>query len=226
MSILDQKPKSALKEGFGTKFGIGLIVALSLSLAAFQIRAPYHDEKPDIPSFGGPEIINIDPVISHQRIRTVEPIKPKPAKQMQIVIGDPIRDPDPSVPLIDDLDFDTAIPSETINEDPAPEPPKPTRYAEVMPEFPGGIPALMAYLGGTPYCEAAKDGNYEGKMLVQFIVDTDGSIKDVELLNKVYPCLDQAVVNRIKHMPKWSPGYMGKRAVPVIMVAPINFRLN
>ena len=45
MSILDQKPKSALKEGFGTKFGIGLIIALSLSLAAFQIKAPYQEQK-------------------------------------------------------------------------------------------------------------------------------------------------------------------------------------
>lgn len=228
MSILDQKPKSALKEGFGTKFGIGLIVALTLTLAAFQIKAPYGEKIAFAPpAFEGDGIFVIDPITSSKRDQTVEPIKPKPAGPIQIVIGDPIGDPEPVVPSIGDIDLGTSIiPADFADEGPAPKKPDPVRFAEVMPEFPGGKDALMSYLAGTPYCDAAIDNGYEGKVYVEFMIDTDGSIKNVKVLNKIFSCLDQAVKNRIEHMPKWTPGSMGKRPVPVIMVAPISFKLS
>lgn len=227
MSILDQKPKSALKEGFGRKFGIGLVVALSLSLAAFQITAPYSTEKPLVPyTFEGDDVFNIQPISSHKRTSTPEPTKPTPIKPVNIVIGEP--DPTPGPEPIAALTFDpfAPIPDEDVYDAPIPKKLEPTRHPEKMPEFPGGTPALLDYLGGTPFCDAARTMGYEGKVHVQFIVDTDGSIKDVQVLNKLFPCLDQAVAARIKHMPKWKPGYMGNRAVPVIMVAPINFKLQ
>lgn len=231
MSILDQKPKSALKEGFGTKFGIGLIVALSLSLAAFQIKAPYQEHKivfADPFSEDG-VIVDVDPIMSHSREKNVEPVKPKPAAQVVIVIGDPMPSTEPGPAPIDIMDnpFAGVAPPEDINEKPAPPKPEPVRVAEVMPEYPGGVDALLAYLAGTPYCDAAIDNGYEGKVLVEFMVDTDGSIKNVKVVGKkLFSCLDQAVVNRVKNMEKWTPGYMGKQAVPVIMVAPVNFSLN
>jgi hypothetical protein len=227
MSILDQKPKSALKEGFGTKFGIGLMIALSVTLFAFQIKAPYGERKIEVPlTFEEGEIFTVEPIMSHQREKSVEPVKPVQPKQIQIVIGDPMPDPSPPTPPISDLNLNSFIPDEVINEEPVPEKPKPVRYAEVMPEFPGGKDALMVYLAGTPYCDAAIQNGYQGKIHVEFMVDTDGSIKNIKVLNKIFSCLDQAVKSRIEHMPKWTPGYMGKRAVPVIMVAPINFTLT
>jgi hypothetical protein len=227
MSILDQKPKSALKEGFGTKFGIGLMVTLSLTLFAFQIKTPYGEQKIEVPfTFEEGEIFTVEPIMGHQREKSVAPAKPVQPKQIQIVIGDPIPEPGPPTTPISDLNINSFIPDEVINEDPVPKKPDPVRFAEVMPEFPGGRGALMAYLAGTPYCEAAINSGYQGKIHVEFMVDTDGSIKNIKVLNKIFSCLDQAVKNRIAHMPKWTPGYMGKRAVPVIMVAPINFTLN
>lgn len=231
MSILDQKPKSALKEGFGTKFGIGLIVALSLSLAAFQIKAPIQEQKIVLADPFGDEgtIIDVEPIMSHSRDKAVEPVKPKPAAPVVIVIGDPLPNPEPGPEPIDITDnpFAGVAPTEVLNEAPAPPKPAPVRYAEVMPQYPGGTEALLAYLAGTPYCDAAIENGYEGKVHVEFMVDTDGSIKNVKVVGKkLFSCLDQAVVNRVKNMQKWTPGYMGKQAVPVIMVAPVNFTLN
>lgn len=230
MSILDQKPKSALKEGFGTKFGIGLIVALSLSLAAFQIKAPYQEQKIVFANpFESEEgVFEVEPTMSHSRDKAVEPVKPKPTAPVVIVIGDPMPNPEPGPEPIDITDnpFAGVAPTEFIDELPAPPKPEPVRYAEKMPQYPGGVEALLAYLAGTPYCDAAIENGYEGKVNVEFMVDTDGSIKNVKILNKVFSCLDQAVVNRVKNMQKWTPGYMGKQAVPVIMVAPVNFTLN
>lgn len=228
MSILDQKPKSALKEGFGTKFGMGLVIALSLTLAAFQIKAPYSKTETSFtdPFANEGELFTVEPVMSHSREVSVEPPKTPPAEVVNIVIGepDPIAGPEP-LPYVA-FDPNASIPSEVIDE---PEPPKittPIRYAEKMPEFPGGTSELLKYLAGTPYCEAAREAGYEGKISVQFIVGIDGSISDIKLLKKIHPCIDQAVIARIKHMPKWEPGYMGKNPVPVIMVAPINFTLT
>lgn len=230
MSILDQKPKSALKEGFGTKFGIGLIVALSLSLAAFQIKAPYQEHKICFadPFESEDGVFDVEPVMSHSRDKVVEPTKPKPAAPVVIVIGDPMPNPEPGPAPIDITDnpFAGAAPTEFIDELPAPPKPEPVRYAEKMPQFPGGNEALMVYLAGTPYCDAAVQSGYQGKIHVEFMIDTDGTVKNVKVLNKLFSCLEQAVKNRIEHMPNWTPGTMGERAVPVIMVAPINFSLN
>lgn len=231
MSILDQKPKSALKEGFGTKFGIGLIMALSLSLAAFQIKAPYQEQKIVIadPFESEDGVFELEPIMSHSRDKVVEPTKPKPAVPIVIVIGDPMPNPEPGPAPIDISanPFAGVAPDEFIDEAPAPPKPKAVRHAEIMPQYPGGDDALLAYLAGTPYCDAAIESGYEGKVYVEFMVDTDGSVKNVKLVGKkLFSCLDQAVINRVKNMQTWTPGYMGKQAVPVIMVAPVNFQLH
>lgn len=96
-----------------------------------------------------------------------------------------------------------------------------------MPEFPGGQAALFEFLmKNVKYPADAKDKKIEGRVLVKFVVDTDGSITDIGLLKKTYPSLDTEAIRVIKAMPKWIPGRQNGKVVKVHYSVPITFRLK
>ncbi len=77
---------------------------------------------------------------------------------------------------------------------------------EQMPEFPGGMEALFKYMAeNMKYPEDAKKQLVEGRVLVQFIVETDGSVSNTEVLKRVFPSLDAEAVRVISGMPKRIP---------------------
>lgn len=98
---------------------------------------------------------------------------------------------------------------------------------ETMPEFPGGTTALMQYLvKNMKYPVECMRNGTQGKVIVSFIVDTDGSIKDIELVNSVDKLLDAEAMRLISNMPKWNPGTQRGKPVRVKYTLPINFKLN
>jgi len=98
---------------------------------------------------------------------------------------------------------------------------------ERMPEFIGGQGAMFNFLGeNIQYPEKARLKGKEGKVYVTFVIDKDGTIKDVEALKKVHPLLDAEAVRLIKSMPKWTPGMQKGEAVAVSYNIPINFTLS
>ena len=99
-------------------------------------------------------------------------------------------------------------------------------WAEVMPSFPGGEDALMRYLERKiEPTQMAIDARVQGTMILQFVVDVDGSIRDVKVLKKVGFGLEALAIDVMKNMPKWKPGRMGTRAVPVFRTQPIKYTL-
>jgi len=225
MSILNQKPLSPLKEGYGTKLAIGLVVALSLSLAAFQIQVPYQNPPVLEPFFKGDDgTITIETIASHTAEKKVEPTKPVKHETINLIIDDASFKNAPVAPTpLNNLDLNTSLPDEGLVEAPIPVPITPVRFASQMPVFPGGDVALAKYLAQAPYCQTALQDGYEGKVYVEFIVGVDGYVTEVKLQNKLHPCIDRTVLAHVKNMPQWQPGYQGKNAVPVIMVVPFNF---
>lgn len=98
---------------------------------------------------------------------------------------------------------------------------------EKMPEFPGGMKALMKYLDeNINYPEAAKTQKVEGRVFVQFIVDPDGNINDTKILRGVSPALDAEAIRVISSMPKWNPGTQRGKNVRVRYTMPVNFSLE
>lgn len=99
---------------------------------------------------------------------------------------------------------------------------------EVMPEFPnGGMPGLMKYLGkNVKYPIEAHANNIEGRVVVHFIVNKDGSISNVGLTRSVDPLLDKEAIRVISSMPKWKPGMQRGKAVRVKYTVPVMFRLQ
>lgn len=99
---------------------------------------------------------------------------------------------------------------------------------EVMPEFPnGGMPGFMKYLGkNVKYPIEAHANNIEGRVVVHFIVNKDGSISNVGLTRSVDPLLDKEAIRVISDMPKWKPGMQRGKAVRVKYTVPVMFRLQ
>ena len=97
-----------------------------------------------------------------------------------------------------------------------------------MPEFPGGMQALMKYLQqNINYPRISRENGSQGRSFIAFVVNTDGSIQDVEVMKSssdVY--LDKEAVRVVTGMPKWNPGKQAGKAVRVRFTLPVTFRLK
>ena len=98
---------------------------------------------------------------------------------------------------------------------------------EQMPTFPGGDAALMKYLAeNIKYPVSAQKAKEQGRVVVQFIVEKDGTVTVVKTVRSVTPALDAEAVRVIKAMPKWTPGKQGGQPVRVNYNVPVSFRLQ
>ena len=98
---------------------------------------------------------------------------------------------------------------------------------EQMPAFPGGDAALMKYLSeNIKYPKAAEKAGEQGRVVVNFIVEKDGAISNVNVVRSVTPTLDAEAVRVIKAMPKWVPGKQDGQFVRVKYNVPVSFRLQ
>ncbi|MFA6812329.1 MAG: TonB family protein [Bacteroidaceae bacterium] len=98
---------------------------------------------------------------------------------------------------------------------------------EKMPEFPGGMAALMTYLSkNIKYPTIAAENGTQGRVIVQFVVNRDGSIVDPKVVRSVDPYLDKEAIRVISSMPKWKPGMQRNKPVRVKYTVPVMFRLQ
>lgn len=98
---------------------------------------------------------------------------------------------------------------------------------EQQPEFSGGMAALGQYLQkNLRYPAAAQRANISGRVFVSFVVNTDGSIQDVQVLKGLGFGTDEEAKRVVQAMPKWRPGKQSGRPVRVKFNLPINFTLE
>jgi len=98
---------------------------------------------------------------------------------------------------------------------------------EQMPSFPGGQGALMQWLGSNiKYPVVAEENGIQGRVIVQFVVEKDGSVTDVKVVKSVDPSLDKEAARVVKSMPKWIPGKQNGAPVRVKYTVPVTFRLQ
>lgn len=98
---------------------------------------------------------------------------------------------------------------------------------EQMPEFPGGIKELMDYLGtNVKYPENAMKKNVQGRVVVQFVVEKDGSLSEASVIRSIDPDLDAEALRVVQTMPKWKPGMQKGQAVGVKYTLPVSFKLQ
>lgn len=114
-----------------------------------------------------------------------------------------------------------------------PEPPKHEEESKVfdvveqMPSFPGGNGALLEYLAShVKYPVVAQENGVQGRVIVSFVVEKDGSITDVRVVRSVDPSLDREAARVVSSMPRWTPGKQNGSAVRVKYNVPVMFKLQ
>ena len=121
-----------------------------------------------------------------------------------------------------------------VEEIATPEPPKQEAeqnkvfdVVEQQPQFPGGMGALNQWLGSNiKYPAMAAENGIEGRVIVQFVVERDGSVSGVHVVRGVDSSLDKEATRVVAQMPKWIPGKQNGSAVRVKYTVPVTFRLK
>ena len=98
---------------------------------------------------------------------------------------------------------------------------------EQMPSFPGGQKALFEYLtANVRYPDDCEETCVQGRVIVSFVVERDGSIAEAKVVKSVYPSLDEEALRVVKGMPKWIPGSLNGERIRTKYMIPITFRLK
>ena len=96
-----------------------------------------------------------------------------------------------------------------------------------MPEFPGGVTALLKYVGeNLNYPADAQNNNIQGKVVLKFVVNADGSVDRIEVIRSIDPLLDNEAVRVVQSLPRFKPGRQSGIPVPVWFTLPVTFKLE
>ncbi|HEY4785879.1 MAG TPA: TonB family protein [Bacteroidales bacterium] len=105
--------------------------------------------------------------------------------------------------------------------------PDPIRFAQQMPEFPGGEEARQKFLkDNVKYPSIAAEMGISGRVTLQFVVDKNGNIGNITVIRGIGGGCDEEAIRVVKLMPQWRPGKQNGKAVPVYFVFPIIFTLQ
>ena len=112
-----------------------------------------------------------------------------------------------------------------ITEEPMEEPVY--KVVEVMPEFPGGMKALMDFIQkNIRYPEEARKNGIQGRVAVSVVIDENGRVTDPVIMRSRYPALDEEALRIVGLMPQWKPGMQQGKAVKVEFTFPVTFKLE
>ena len=100
------------------------------------------------------------------------------------------------------------------------------KTVEQLPEFPGGIVQFMKWLTrNLRYPPIAQSQRIQGKVVVSFIINKDGSIASPTIVQSVAPVLDREALRVVKMMPRWKPGLQNGKPCRTMFAIPVNFQL-
>ena len=96
---------------------------------------------------------------------------------------------------------------------------------DAIPSFPGGEEAMLQFItDNLTYPEDAKEAGISGRVVLEFIIEEDGSISEIKIIQGVHTSLDEEAIRIVKMMPKWEPGKKGSEPVRVSYKLPIDFK--
>lgn len=227
---IKKSPKADLENKKIISVLIGLVVALGILFVAFewsQSDVTVYEEALQGAAEVDEELVDIT-------FRSETPPPPPPPQQQETVLSDVIEIKE-NTATVETADFSTEDQSYKRVEIQAPiaapeEEPEDQKkihvIVEKMPEFKGGAEAMNNFLvRNIKYPLIAQENNIQGRVICQFVVNSDGRIVDVEVVRGVEASLDAEAVRVIKSMPPWTPGKQGGKNVRVKYTLPIRFKL-
>jgi|TARA_B100000378_G_scaffold121577_1_gene98135 protein TonB len=204
---------------------IGLCVSLLLVITAFEWK--FYDRG------AGMDLGSIDDNFEDlmEIPQTEQPPPPPPVIQQPEIIEVPDEEEiEDEIEIIIDVEITEETIIEEIVFEEAPEEEEIDEIftiVEDQPEPPGGIGAFYKYVATTlRYPAQARRMGIEGKVFVQFVVDKDGSLTNVQAIKGIGAGCDEEAVRVISKAKKWKPGKQRGRAVKVRMILPITFKLG
>ena len=226
---IKKSPKANLEDKRLTFIFMGLIVALAILYTAFewtQREITVHEA--DNEDFLIEEEIQIDQTFQEE----TPPPPPEPEEVPDVIEEIKIVEDDVETK---DVEFTTEDTKEAVEikqvvieeEEEEEEIEEVFLVVEEQPEFPGGMAKLMKYFSdNVRYPVVAAENGIQGRVICQFTVWRDGSIRDIVVVRGVDKSLDKEAVRLIENMPKWKPGKQRGKEVSCKFTVPVSFRLQ
>lgn len=226
--------RASLENNIALYFLMGIVVALAVIFVAFE--------------WGNREINmgDIDQTMVVEEIEDIQitppeedtpPPPPPPEQPVNVetlqIVEDDVKVADVEIASVDDAvdklqqTFTPPAPAQRGRGEEKAEDNAIFDFLEEMPEFPGGTAAMLKWLSdNVEYPPLAAENNIQGRVMVSFVVERDGSISNVSVVRSVDPSLDKEALRLIKAMPKWKPGMQTGKAVRCRFNIPVVFRLR
>lgn len=225
MVEIKKNPKADLTKRSGLFLSIGLMLSLLFVITAFEWK--FYDD------LGGMDLKASAEVFDDlMEVPQTEQPPPPPMKLVQPEIIEVDDDEDIQEDIKIDLDIDmneTTVIQEVIFTA-APEEEEADEIFTIVEDQPtptGGMQAFYKYVSDNlKYPAQARRMGIEGKVFVQFVVDRDGSLSEVQAIRGIGAGCDEEAVRVIQGAPKWNPGKQRGRPVRVRMILPITFKLG
>lgn len=238
--MMEQKKtgKAELESKRTTGFLLGLVVVFSLAFVALEYTSS--DAGYEIDEVALDELaqdLELLPAIEQQEmLAAMEPMEqPKVPEKIRAVDDVPPPEADEPAPenLVVGGEADESTAAQTSSAEPLPpvatdmdDNPLSFRVVEQLPEFPGGMVEFMKWLTkNLRYPPSAQSRRVQGKVVVSFIVNKDGTIAEAKVVKSVDPMLDYEAMRVVRMMPKWKPGVQMGSPCRTMFAIPIVFKL-
>ena len=208
-------------------FGIGMIISISLAITAFEWRSevepfvyPVEEEdeiyfvmdETQITKHEIPEL----PKVPKREIKKIELVQIAEALEEKVTY----EEPEFELGDIEELIVENTPPAPIVDE-------APFEIVEEMPKYPGGDTELLKFIGqNIKYPNTAKNIGVQGRVTVQFIIEKDGSLTEIEILRGIGAGCDKEAIRVMKLVPNFSPGKQRGQPVRVRLSVPITFKLQ
>ena len=230
--------KADLNEKRGTFFVLGIILALSLLFVSLEYTSKEFDSFLDdeylddlaqdfelLPSMDEEEELETASpqertTVLTENIKVTEEV---PSEIDNTSIPTPLIEQEVTEDMTNEKETDEQTPPNVAEQA---EEPIQFRIVEQYPEFPGGMTEYMKWLTrNLRYPDIARSQKIQGKVVVQFIVNQDGTIADAKVVKSVNPHLDREAMRVIRMMPSWKPGIQDNKPCRTMVAVPIVFKL-
>lgn len=220
---IKKSKKARLELHSKTFFLIGLAISLTIVLYAFEYKS--EAKRMEMPE--STTVIDWNEAVIENTERPKPKQKvPKVLMRPPIVVDNSVKTPDndlivysDEIDKLGDLSFEESEYKEDTEIF--------IEFPSEKPEFPGGDQALQMFLhNNIQYPQMAIDYGSEGTVYVEFVVGSNGAVRDIKILREVDQLLEEEAIRVIKSMPRWKPAKQGINSVATYMRLPIKFTLN
>lgn len=227
---LKKSPKADLQgmKGLFTLVGLAVSLAATIGIFSWSKQEVVFEDMGVVEE----EIVMEEAIVTHQEEPKQAPPKQAPAISDVIKIIDNKIKVDTDASVFDaDFDEDTVIEIQTFEDEgevDIVEEETPIIKAEVMPKFQGGDynSTFRKWLAGEiKYPTVASENNITGRVIVQGVVERDGTLTNLKVLANPDQSLTDEALRAIKLSPKWEPGMQRGKAVRVFVIIPVLFNL-